>query len=48
MHHHFELKGWHESKVIVRFWIISITLAPDLFKYIEDKVRRLTNKNSHI
>ncbi len=27
LHHHFELKGWHESKVIVRFWIISITLA---------------------
>lgn len=27
LHHHFELKGWHESKVIVRFWIISVTLA---------------------
>ena len=27
LHHHFELKGWHESKVIVRFWIISIALA---------------------
>ncbi|MCP3872084.1 MAG: phospho-N-acetylmuramoyl-pentapeptide-transferase [Desulfobacteraceae bacterium] len=27
LHHHFELKGWHESKVIVRFWIVSITLA---------------------
>ncbi|MCK5836495.1 MAG: phospho-N-acetylmuramoyl-pentapeptide-transferase [Desulfobacula sp.] len=27
LHHHFELKGWHESKIIVRFWIISITLA---------------------
>jgi phospho-N-acetylmuramoyl-pentapeptide-transferase len=27
LHHHFELKGWHESKVIVRFWIIAITLA---------------------
>jgi phospho-N-acetylmuramoyl-pentapeptide-transferase len=27
LHHHFELKGWHESKVIIRFWIISITLA---------------------
>ena len=27
LHHHFELKGWAESKVIVRFWIISITLA---------------------
>lgn len=27
IHHHFELKGWAEPKVIVRFWIISITLA---------------------
>ncbi|MFO7883554.1 MAG: phospho-N-acetylmuramoyl-pentapeptide-transferase [Desulfobacteraceae bacterium] len=27
LHHHFELKGWPEAKVIVRFWIISITLA---------------------
>lgn len=27
IHHHFELKGWPESKVIVRFWIISIILA---------------------
>ncbi len=27
LHHHFELKGWHESKIIVRFWIISIILA---------------------
>ncbi|MBW1696000.1 MAG: phospho-N-acetylmuramoyl-pentapeptide-transferase [Deltaproteobacteria bacterium] len=27
LHHHFELKGWAEPKVIVRFWIISIILA---------------------
>ncbi len=27
IHHHFELKGWEEPKVIVRFWIISIFLA---------------------
>lgn len=27
IHHHFELKGWAEPKVIVRFWIISIVLA---------------------
>ncbi len=24
LHHHFELKGWPENKVVVRFWIISI------------------------
>jgi phospho-N-acetylmuramoyl-pentapeptide-transferase len=27
IHHHFELKGWPEPKVIVRFWIISVILA---------------------
>jgi phospho-N-acetylmuramoyl-pentapeptide-transferase len=27
IHHHFELKGWPEPKVIVRFWIISIILG---------------------
>jgi phospho-N-acetylmuramoyl-pentapeptide-transferase len=26
-HHHFEKKGWHETKVVVRFWIISIILG---------------------
>ena len=27
IHHHFELKGWPESRVIVRFWIISVVLV---------------------
>ena len=27
IHHHFELRGWHESQVIIRFWIVSIVLA---------------------
>jgi phospho-N-acetylmuramoyl-pentapeptide-transferase len=27
IHHHFELKGWPEPKVIIRFWIIGIMLA---------------------
>jgi len=27
IHHHFELKGWPEPKVIVRFWIIAMILA---------------------
>ncbi|HIJ79351.1 MAG: phospho-N-acetylmuramoyl-pentapeptide-transferase [Desulfobulbaceae bacterium] len=26
-HHHFEKKGWHESKVVVRFWIVSIVMG---------------------
>ena len=27
IHHHFELKGWPEPKVIVRFWIITVILV---------------------
>jgi phospho-N-acetylmuramoyl-pentapeptide-transferase len=27
LHHHFELKGWPEPQIIVRFWIIAIILA---------------------
>ena len=27
LHHHFELKGWPEPRVIVRFWIISVVLV---------------------
>ena len=27
LHHHFEQKGWQESTVVVRFWIISVVLA---------------------
>jgi len=27
LHHHFEQKGWPESTVVIRFWIISVVLA---------------------
>ena len=27
IHHHFELKGWQESKVVIRFWILSLLFA---------------------
>jgi phospho-N-acetylmuramoyl-pentapeptide-transferase len=27
LHHHFEQKGWQESTVVVRFWIVSVVLA---------------------
>lgn len=37
IHHHFELKGWVEPKVIVRFWIIGIVLA--LFSLATLKLR---------
>lgn len=37
LHHHFELKGWPEPKVTVRFWIIAIILA--LFSLSTLKIR---------
>lgn len=27
LHHHFELSGWSESKIVVRFWIVAILLT---------------------
>jgi len=27
IHHHFELKGWKETKVVIRFWILSLLFA---------------------
>ena len=27
LHHHFEKKGWHETKVVIRFWIVAAALA---------------------
>ena len=27
IHHHFELKGWPEPRIIVRFWIITVILV---------------------
>jgi phospho-N-acetylmuramoyl-pentapeptide-transferase len=37
IHHHFELKGWAEPKVIVRFWIITVILV--LFGLATLKIR---------
>jgi phospho-N-acetylmuramoyl-pentapeptide-transferase len=27
LHHHFELKAWSETKIIVRFWIVAAIFA---------------------
>jgi len=27
LHHHYELKGWPEPRVIVRFWIVTVILV---------------------
>ena len=27
IHHHFEKKGWTESQIVIRFWIIALILA---------------------
>lgn len=37
LHHHFEVKGWAEPKIVVRFWIIAILLA--IFTIITLKIR---------
>jgi phospho-N-acetylmuramoyl-pentapeptide-transferase len=37
LHHHFELIGWHEEKVVVRFWILAVIFA--LFSLATLKLR---------
>ncbi|MCF7823828.1 MAG: phospho-N-acetylmuramoyl-pentapeptide-transferase [Candidatus Marinimicrobia bacterium] len=37
IHHHFELKGWDENKVVIRFWIIGILFA--LLTFTTFKIR---------
>jgi phospho-N-acetylmuramoyl-pentapeptide-transferase len=37
IHHHFELSGWPESKIVIRFWIIGLLLA--LFSLTTFKIR---------
>ena len=37
LHHHFELLGWKESKVVVRFWIVALIFA--LFSLTTLKLR---------
>jgi phospho-N-acetylmuramoyl-pentapeptide-transferase len=37
IHHHFEIKGWAENKIIVRFWIIA--LMSNLIALMEIKLR---------
>jgi phospho-N-acetylmuramoyl-pentapeptide-transferase len=27
LHHHFEMKGWSETKVTIRFWIMALVFA---------------------
>src|SRR5690554_422147 len=37
LHHHFQKKGYHESKIVTRFWIVSIFLA--IFCVVSLKLR---------
>ncbi|MCX7606442.1 MAG: phospho-N-acetylmuramoyl-pentapeptide-transferase [Bacteroidia bacterium] len=37
LHHHFELQGWHEVKVVIRFWIIALLL--NALAFITLKIR---------
>jgi UDP-N-acetylmuramyl pentapeptide phosphotransferase/UDP-N-acetylglucosamine-1-phosphate transferase len=46
LHHHFELKGWPEPKVIVRFWIIAIALALISMSTAKTAINHLAIANS--
>ena len=44
IHHHFEKKGWPEPRIIVRFWIISVSLGPGGPGVVEGAVMELSGK----
>ncbi|WP_168920389.1 phospho-N-acetylmuramoyl-pentapeptide-transferase [Enterobacteriaceae endosymbiont of Macroplea appendiculata] len=35
IHHHFELKGYHESHIVIRFWILTIILIINVFLILQ-------------
>jgi phospho-N-acetylmuramoyl-pentapeptide-transferase len=35
LHHHFEKSGWHESKIITRFWIVGLLSALIAFSFLK-------------
>jgi phospho-N-acetylmuramoyl-pentapeptide-transferase len=37
LHHHFQKEGYHEAKIVLRFWIISILLA--VISFVTLKIR---------
>jgi phospho-N-acetylmuramoyl-pentapeptide-transferase len=37
LHHHYQKKGYHESKIVTRFWIVAILLA--IFSLVSLKLR---------
>ena len=43
LHHHYEMKGWSETKVMVRFWIVTGILAGSLQKVTIDRLLRLVD-----
>ena len=44
LHHHFEKKGWAESTIVIRFWIISIILALIGFSHFKIKIDMLNKQ----
>jgi phospho-N-acetylmuramoyl-pentapeptide-transferase len=39
IHHHFELKGWSETKIILRFWIVAVACAAIAFTVYRLSIR---------
>ena len=44
IHHHFEQKGWSESTIVIRFWIISIILAMIGLATLKLRLMKLKNE----
>jgi UDP-N-acetylmuramyl pentapeptide phosphotransferase/UDP-N-acetylglucosamine-1-phosphate transferase len=40
LHHHYQKLGYHESKIVTRFWIITILCVAFAIATLEDQVNR--------
>ena len=47
LHHHFEYKGWPETKIVLRFWIIGLFFSYFGFSVIEISVKVMRKKSSY-
>lgn len=47
IHHHFEKKGWTESQVVIRFWIVAIILAMIGLFHLKARITGISNDPDH-
>ena len=39
LHHHYQKKGYHEAKIVTRFWIVTVLLCVVKYCNIENEIK---------